>query len=69
MLLKTPDVIKDRPENCAVGEVILPDSVPHWDGRIRLTEFFPSNLAKGQKPWVFAATYKGLDPIGWRRVE
>ena len=63
------DVIKDRPEFCEVGEVVMATSVPHWDGRIRLTEFFPSNLAAGEKPWIFAASYQGLDPVGWRRVE
>lgn len=61
--------VKDLPENCEIGDVIAPESVPHWDSRIRLTEFFPTALKPGEKPWIFAANYRGMDVIGWRRIE
>jgi hypothetical protein len=68
-MTKLPDVIKERPEDCELGEVVLPGSVPHWDGRIRLVEFHRTNQGPDEKPWIFAASYKGLDPVGWKRVE
>ena len=52
-----------------MGDYVLAESVSHWDGRIRLTEFTPANLAAGDKPWIFAARYAGLDPIDWHRLE
>lgn len=60
---------RERPEECNVGDYVLAESVSHWDGRIRLTEFTPTNLAEGEKPWIFAARYVGLDPVDWHRVE
>ncbi|QJE98770.1 hypothetical protein [Luteolibacter luteus] len=48
---------------------MLPQSVPHWDSRIRLTEFSLTDQKPDGKPWIFAASYKGLDVISWRRIE
>ena len=64
-----PVDVKDRPEECEVGETVLPGSVPHWDARIRLVEFTPANLKPGGRPWMFAASYQGMDVLGWKRVE
>jgi len=61
--------VKERPEECEVGERILPESVPHWSGRIRLVEFFPTNLRPDERPWIFAASYEGFELLAWRRVE
>ncbi|WP_035615358.1 hypothetical protein [Haloferula sp. BvORR071] len=61
--------VMERPENCEVGDRLLPQSVPHWDGGIRLVEFTPAGLKPGEKPWMFAASYKGMETIGWKRVE
>ncbi|WP_265594905.1 hypothetical protein [Haloferula sp. BvORR071] len=61
--------VKDLPENCLVGDILLPASVPHWDGRIRLVEFTPLNLAPEAPRWIFAASYKGMDVTGWKRIE
>jgi hypothetical protein len=69
MKLQAPTVVRQRPEECEIGESVAAESVPHWDGRIRLTEFRPSLLAPGERPWIFAASYKGLDPTGWKRVD
>ncbi|QJE95233.1 hypothetical protein [Luteolibacter luteus] len=68
-MIQAPSIIKDRPEDCEIGEMVLPVSVPHWDARIRLCEFRPSGLKPGEKPWIFAASYKGLDATGWKRIE
>ncbi|MCW1917071.1 hypothetical protein OJ996_26010 [Luteolibacter sp. GHJ8] len=69
MNLKTPEMVRQGPEECDIGESVAAAAVPHWDGRIRLTEFYPAALAAGEKPWIFAASYKELDPVGWKRVE
>jgi hypothetical protein len=68
-MVKALEIIRALPEECAVGEMVAAESVPHWDGRIRLTQFFPSALGPDEQPWIFAASYDGLDPVGWRRVE
>jgi hypothetical protein len=61
--------VRILPEECEIGDVIPPESVPHWDARIRLCEFFPAALKPGEKPWIFAASYKGMDVLGWKRIE
>lgn len=67
--MATLSLLKDLPENCEIGDVISPDAVPHWDARIRLTEFYPTLLKPGEKPWLFAASYLGMDVTGWKRIE
>lgn len=69
MILKAEDVIRPAPELCGVGEVVPLEAVPHWDSRIRLVEFFRTDPDSDGKPWMFAATYKGMEVCGWRRID
>lgn len=68
-MLQAPSKVKELPENCEIGEMVLPSSVPHWDSRIRLCEFRPDGLKLEQAPWIFAASYRGMDVTGWKRIE
>lgn len=61
--------VRDLLTECDIGDRVLAQNAPAWNGRRAPQAFSPPGHAEGTPAWLFSPLFEGEEFVAWKRID